>query len=135
MRGDFAKKALLTTFGLCAVLMLFGANGQVFALLLFFWVAIPLTIVVSVSLWNNPKPQQKQSEIVQTHQHNQPSKGHHAVAFIKLAIGLALIAIGVTIFLNTFWIAGPQSVVAIFAVPFVVVALLPIVDGLRGLRK
>jgi Ca2+/Na+ antiporter len=115
--------------------MLFGANGQVFALLLFFLVAIPLTIVVSVSLWKNPKPQQKQSDLDQTHQHNQPSKGHQAVAFIKLAIGLALIAIGVTIFLNTFWIAGPQSVAAIFAVPFAVVGLLPIVDGLRGLSK
>ncbi len=135
MRGDLSKRALLTTFGLCAVPMLFGANGQVFALLLFFLVAIPLTIVVSVSLWKNPKPQQKQSDIDQTHQHNQPSKGHQAVAFIKLAIGLALIAIGVTIFLNTFWIAGPQSVAAIFAVPFAVVGLLPIVDGLRGLRK
>jgi archaellum biogenesis protein FlaJ (TadC family) len=121
VKGDFARKALLATFALCAFLMFFGGNGQVIAGLLFFFIALPLIFVVGVSLWRTPK------------QPTQPKKT--LVSSLKLLLGLALIVFGVLVIIDGSSRSGPAALIAIFGVPIVAVGLLPLVDGLKGIKK
>lgn len=127
--------------------MLFGANGQVYALLLFFWVGIPLTIVVTISLSQKPwKAKQEVSGVepmqgadIATESNGATRDAEIAAerlaSKVKVVAGVALIAIGVWIFLANFAVRGPASVLAIFGLPFFVVGFLPLVDGIRGLKR
>jgi archaellum biogenesis protein FlaJ (TadC family) len=121
VNGDFARKALLATFALCAFFMFFGANGQVIAGLLFFFISLPLIFVVGISLWRTPK------------QPTQPKKT--LVSSLKLLLGLALIVVGVLVMIDGSSRSGPAAFIAIFGVPIVAVGLLPLVDGLKGIKK
>ena len=121
MNGDLARKALLATFALCAVLMFFGANGQVIAGLLFFFIALPLIFVVGISLWRKPK---------------QPKQPKRTLASsLKLLLGLVLIVVGVLVMIDGSSRSGPAALIAIFGIPIVAVGLLPLVDGLKGIKK